>query len=142
MQRKHPRLSALVGGIVLAIVCGSPALADDTEIFVSQQAGSRPNIVFILDTSGSMDSAVTTQAPYDPAITYNGACDSSRIYWRVSSGTPPDCTVTTQWFNATGLLCDAAVQGINIVRTLSRAACRTVERNDESLGAGTPDEQG
>jgi len=114
MHRKHPRLLALAGGIVLAVACGSPALADDTEIFVSQQAGARPNIVFILDTSGSMDSAVTTQAPYDPAVIYNGTCNSSRTYWRLNSGTPPDCSVTTQWFDASQLTCDAAVQGINM----------------------------
>jgi type IV pilus assembly protein PilY1 len=113
MRSKHPRLAALVGATTLAVFCGSPALADDTEIFVGQQSGARPNILFILDTSGSMDSQVSTQPPYDPAATYSGSCTSGRIYWIRGSGNAPDCSSTTQWFNATQLACDAAVQGIN-----------------------------
>src|SRR5262245_61329921 len=113
MRSKHPRLAALVGGITLAVFCGSPALADDTEIFVGQQSGARPNILFILDTSGSMDSQVSTQPPYDPATTYNGSCSTSRVYWIKNSGNAPDCSSTNQWFNAGELACDAATQGIN-----------------------------
>ena len=112
MNQKYPRLSALVGSIALTVIGGSPAVADDTEIFVSQGSGAQPNILLILDTSGSMDSAVTTQAPYDPSVTYAGSCTAGRIYWRAGSGDPPDCG-SNRWFNAARLVCNAAVQGIN-----------------------------
>ena len=91
MNQKYPRLSALIGSIALTVMSGSPAVADDTEIFVNQQPDAQPNILLILDTSGSMDSAVTTQPPYDPSVTYAGSCTAGRIYWRAGSGDPPDC---------------------------------------------------
>jgi type IV pilus assembly protein PilY1 len=112
MKQNNSRLFALVGTIALTVISGSPAVADDTEIFISQGTGAQPNIVLILDTSGSMDSAVTTQPPYDPNVTYAGSCDPGRTYWRAGSGDPPDCT-TSRWFNANGLVCNAALQGIN-----------------------------
>ncbi len=112
MNQNYPRLSALLGSIALTIMGGSPAVADDTEIFVSQQPDAQPNILLILDTSGSMDSAVSTQPPYDPGVTYAGSCAAGRIFWRAGSGDPPDCA-TSRWFNASQLACNAAVQGIN-----------------------------
>jgi hypothetical protein len=112
MNQNYPRLSALLGSIALTIMGGSPAVADDTEIFVNQQPDAQPNILLILDTSGSMDSAVSTQPPYDPGVTYAGSCAAGRIFWRAGSGDPPDCA-TSRWFNASQLACNAAVQGIN-----------------------------
>jgi len=99
-------------GAVWAGLSGLPAVADDTELFVidsSQLGDARPNVLFILDTSGSMDTEVTTQASYDPATPYAGACANDRIYWRTDTGNPPDCS-TNRWFNRAVLTCDAAVQ--------------------------------
>ena len=44
-------------GAGLSIFLAAPVLADDAEIFVSQadRVGARPNILFVIDTSGSMD---------------------------------------------------------------------------------------
>ena len=62
-----------------------PAVADDIEIYTT--AGSitqqtQPNVLFVLDTSGSMGSTVMTRDPYDPATTYvaPGCYDSTRVY--------------------------------------------------------------
>ena len=70
-----------------------PALADDTELFVgdaSQFPQVAPNIVFVIDTSGSMDTTVQTQAAFDAAVTYPGRCDPARVYWRSGTGSPPE----------------------------------------------------
>ncbi len=89
----------------LALLCAvnlawwsTPALAADIEIFIStdDQAIScdAPNVLFIIDTSGSMDSEVDTQGPWDPAQTYSGCFDSSRIYYS-ESGITPYCGFST-----------------------------------------------
>ncbi len=111
MQSRHPRLRAVALGTLLALTCGSPAVADDTEIFVGRQSGARPNILLILDTSGSMNGAVSTQVLYDPSVTYGGTCSASRVYWRRDTGDPPDCGDDT-WINASELTCDAATQAL------------------------------
>jgi type IV pilus assembly protein PilY1 len=80
--------------IALAGLLTLPAFADDTEIYVNPNAVTniRPNILLIVDTSGSMDSAVTgARAPYDPNQTYSGECPSGQLYWRTGAGDPPDC---------------------------------------------------
>ncbi len=46
-------------------------LADDTEIFFNIPSGSiKPNVLFLLDNSGSMRTEVTTSSEYDPGVTY------------------------------------------------------------------------
>lgn len=40
----------------LSLMAGMSARADDTEIFFGSSTGSKPNVLFILDTSGSMSS--------------------------------------------------------------------------------------
>src|SRR5262249_5097855 len=109
---------ALLIGTVLAFTCGAPALADDTEIFLGQnQSGVKPNILFILDTSGSMDTDVVTEnAPFDPSQTYSGSCRSDRVYWVRDDGTPvlpPDCGSAT-WFSAANNKCKAAMDAFAV----------------------------
>ncbi|HXV08551.1 MAG TPA: hypothetical protein VD791_11015, partial [Burkholderiales bacterium] len=58
------RIAASAALLALA----APALADDAEIFVgtgSVVSSQRPNILFVMDTSGSMSTNVTTQVPYN-----------------------------------------------------------------------------
>lgn len=53
---------------------GTVTQADDTEVFVTETstAGStaQPNVLFVFDTSGSMDWTVTTKEDYDPLRAY------------------------------------------------------------------------
>jgi hypothetical protein len=65
--------------------------ADDTEIFVSEPkdtAAARPNILLIIDTSGSMVSNNVTQPmDYDPITKYTGgSCTADKIYWKTGNG--------------------------------------------------------
>ena len=92
-------LGVLVG---LAAVFGAPPTqADDSEVFTSSAfkagAGIRPNVLFVIDTSGSMDTEVIT---YDPKVTYDGTCDKNYVYWRPAAtddnSTPPACTTTSK----------------------------------------------
>jgi len=84
-------------GLMLALTVGAPALADDTELLLVTPAtaqNNKPNILFILDTSGSMDTTESTIEPYDDAIDYgSGACDTSKFYW-TDVDIVPDCNTT------------------------------------------------
>ncbi len=77
------RLSLLT--LVFAALTSLSLRADDTEIYLGDidfSTDIRPNVLFIIDTSGSMDTDVqSTTGTYDPTQTYTGSCDASRIYW-------------------------------------------------------------
>jgi type IV pilus assembly protein PilY1 len=97
-------------GALWTLVASGPAMADDTELFVgssSAQPQAKPNILLVIDNSGSMDTNVATQDVYDPATAYPGSCDASRVYWRSGTGSAPICT-SDRWFNASALMCAAA----------------------------------
>ena len=85
------RFSALYAFYAAALtVCAAmPARADDVEIYIGtsdpQSVESRPNILFVMDTSGSMGTNVTTQTTYDPKETYDGKCTSDTVYWKSST---------------------------------------------------------
>ncbi|MCW9024114.1 MAG: PilC/PilY family type IV pilus protein [Gammaproteobacteria bacterium] len=84
----------------LYILMASPVMAEDTELFIGLSAGTnevRPNILFIIDTSGSMDGdVIVPTGTYQPGTTYSGACSSSRYYYS-TSGNPPNCSYTTSY---------------------------------------------
>jgi len=86
-----------LAGLVLAAGLASPprAAADDIEVFFSDapDPDAKPNILFILDTSQSMYTveSSTPAAPYDPATTYGGSCDSAKYYWTVTGQATPKC---------------------------------------------------
>lgn len=88
MRLSKPLLSVMIAS--LASLCGNTALADDTEIFElapTSAAAARPNILLIIDTSGSMVSnSVKQPAEYDPLLSYSGSCSANLIYWRQGSG--------------------------------------------------------
>lgn len=97
--------------LALAVFAGGNAVADDTEIFFGQTpngVSGRPNILFVIDTSGSMGTNVVTQNPYDPSTVYTGACRTDRVYWVTgSASTPPACT-TNQYVTAGKFFCLSA----------------------------------
>lgn len=62
---------------VAALLTALPLSADDTEIYFNQAAANstvKPNVLFIMDTSGSMQDEVVTSIPsYKPATTYGSS---------------------------------------------------------------------
>jgi type IV pilus assembly protein PilY1 len=98
---------------VATLAAGLSARADDTELLVGPAvvpAVNQPNILFILDTSGSMSGAV--RPAYNPSIDYPGTCRDDRIYWRLATGSPPNCS-TDQWVPLAAFKCDAATANLN-----------------------------
>lgn len=96
---RHALLSSLAGS-ALALCAFAPAVADDTEIFMVQPADPvQPNILIILDTSGSMNlTAEETPLPYDPTVSYGPAsgsdtteCRNDRIYYSRNATPPKSC---------------------------------------------------
>src|SRR5260370_37838197 len=81
--------SAIHLGAVSATLFCSLALADDTEIFFNNlNNGSNANIMFILDSSGSMTDLLTTQHPYHSPNTYSqNTCGTSFSRANVYYGT-------------------------------------------------------
>ncbi|MEQ1801315.1 MAG: PilC/PilY family type IV pilus protein [Gammaproteobacteria bacterium] len=94
MSARHPLRQ--VAGLALAPVLAialllSPAVrADDSELFLSDPDASttRANVLFLIDTSGSMDTLVATQAPFDRAQTFSGCYNSNALYFSTNGATP------------------------------------------------------
>ncbi len=92
MNRALRRTRGASLGLLLVVLTGAPALADDTELMlVTPDVVVKPNILFMLDTSGSMLGTVRTKTPYNPGDPYGGACDSDAIYW-TDVDVAPSCT--------------------------------------------------
>jgi type IV pilus assembly protein PilY1 len=116
MRPSKIRALSVLLGACYCLTAGAPVYADDTEIFGANNtlgAGMKPNILFIIDTSGSMDSeVVSVNKAYDPATTYSGSCDNNSVYWRQGdTGAPPDCG-TDQHFPLTQQKCKAAATAL------------------------------
>ncbi len=102
---------SLSGGLLLSLCFAMPVLAEDIEIYTTvdpNAASVQPNVLFVLDTSGSMNSLITVSVEYDSSTTYaDDGCGTDRIYWS-TGGTPPGCD-SDRYFNSSALHCaDAA----------------------------------
>lgn len=98
---------------------GSQAMAFDTDVYLKSQSLQRddtPNVLIILDTSGSMNTPVTSAPPYDPSVDYcnddlnslypaqidpnsgkpTTCATAGRIYW--AQGTSVPATTSSDWF--------------------------------------------
>jgi type IV pilus assembly protein PilY1 len=114
MSLTKKQLAWFAVGALWTMLTGRAAWGDDTELFVgmaSASSASRPNILLIIDNSGSMGDEILTQDTYNPASTYAGTCSTSVIYWRTNTGTPPDCA-TARYFNNTAMMCQAGLTSL------------------------------
>lgn len=117
MSRLTTKFAAFGAGLAWTVIASISAQAQDIEIFVGSNAGQtvKPNILLILDDSGSMGGTVITQNNYDPGVNYPGSCSTSRVYWS-TGGTPPNCN-TNNYIELANFHCQrarnafAAVQG-------------------------------
>ncbi len=84
MNTRIKRTGCFATALCWTLGAGIPAVADDTELFSAPAPvgnTGQPNIMFILDTSGSMDTDVETQADYDPNVIYPGLCEKDYIFY-------------------------------------------------------------
>ncbi len=93
MRFSKSRVFAVVSGALLSVAATFAAFADDTEIFFNQNGSDIPaNVMFVMDTSGSMNDLVTTQFPYDPSLTYKadkcGTAFDVNSYYYSNKGLP------------------------------------------------------
>lgn len=104
----HPALVALLAAAL--VTASLAARADDTEVFVAAaddlpDAG-RANILFIIDTSGSMDTETATQVPWNPATTFTGCYRSDALYF--TTGTEPPPCDSDAWVQKSANRCAAS----------------------------------
>ena len=116
MHKVNSKLATLLAAMSLVFMSGGTAMADDIELFIAGEDNSagtdaaRPNILFILDTSGSMRTEVLTQEDWNPDIDFNGCYDPDRIYWSTSP-TQPGCG-TSRYFAETRNRCEASYSSL------------------------------
>ncbi|MCJ7592638.1 MAG: hypothetical protein MUO51_14935, partial [Woeseiaceae bacterium] len=106
-------------GLLLALTVGAPAIADDTELLLvdPNNLTPKPNILLIVDSSGSMGTPEDTTRPFDTLATYAGTCDPTMLYWTEYDAVPSCAVSNTQMIAKTSFLCDAAtkqLEGIGI----------------------------
>jgi type IV pilus assembly protein PilY1 len=121
-MKRENHISLILAAMTAMLTLGTGlSLADDTEIFEATPptgADNRPNVLLIIDTSGSMDGDVITQVDWDPTVTYAGdgddTCSTSRIYWQSSSSTEtPSCDDDNeQWIDRSKFVCQAAAANL------------------------------
>jgi len=104
-------------GCAVALLAGVPAIADDTELLLLNPDPSnnpKPNVLFILDTSGSMTTMESTIEPYDSVLNpaYAGACDVNRIYWTEVDVLPVCNATNLNWVLKTSFHCEFAQKQI------------------------------
>ncbi len=89
MNSQTLKTIAIGTAMLLTLTVGAPAVADDTELLIvnpTSTISTPPNIMFILDTSGSMGDPVSSTQPYDSTKDYkalfpSATCDTNNIYW-------------------------------------------------------------
>ena len=150
--RVSPRLLLTASALLVSLGAGGLVLADDTEVYLGQPttaAEGRPNILFVIDTSGSMGTIVQTQEAYDPAETYAGSCPADRIYWKnpaANLGSDPPVNSTcdlrrattnnvTGWVAASSFVCKTAADVI--ARNGFQPVTRTAQWRPQATAANS-----
>ncbi|UCB55416.1 MAG: VWA domain-containing protein, partial [Thiotrichales bacterium] len=88
----------------------TPAIAEDIEIYTTANMGAnsiQPNVVFVMDTSGSMGATLSVPVAYDHTRIYAGCYDPALLYY-TSSGAMPTCG-SKDVILKTANRCDASV---------------------------------
>jgi len=116
MKKFTQKLGQYAAGMFLTVPFAGQVLAEDIEIYVGTANTAeevRPNLVFIVDTSGSMNADVVSQDGYDVNVDYgainptDGCFKTGKIYYSTGS-LPTNCT-TSRYFNKSALKCGAAM---------------------------------
>ena len=70
MSMKY-NFKSIMTGSVLALYAGMPVMAEDIEIYTAGAVGAptiQPNIMFIVDSSGSMNATLEVRDRYDYTV--------------------------------------------------------------------------
>lgn len=156
---------------VLGAVLPLSVHAKDTDIYLKTSTGlsttrdDAPNVLIILDNSGSMEiSSITGKPPYDPATNYcantvagrpaGNVCDTTsnqpydRVFWSFSKlSTPPAATAAT-WFDSAKNMCIDSKESLGntgvgyypaekIARWCSKDTCGNPDANWKSFKKST-----
>jgi len=121
------KLKFTLVGALYGMMVSFPAVAEDIEIYTttgSTSSATQANVLFVLDTSGSMDTLVSTREPYNPATDYsggNGCYDNNRVYAIID---PYDFLYANFWGTTNAeILCTFSTGGFNVyVRQVNRTA--------------------
>jgi type IV pilus assembly protein PilY1 len=104
------RARAMAAGLAFAVYTATPAIAEDIEIYTTANLGStaiQPNVMFIMDSSGSMKTTLSVPVAFDYTQTYVGCYDSTKLYYTAGGGIPP-CGSKDVFLKASNR-CDASV---------------------------------
>ena len=115
MKISTRKITWMSASFAFAVLTGMPAIADDTELLLMNPDPSqnpKPNVMFILDTSGSMSTLQNTTDPYDSVKLYAGDCDPDKYYFTDVDVTP-DCATSTNIIDGDKYFCDFATKQIN-----------------------------
>lgn len=118
-------------GLLVALTSGAPALADDTELLLvgpNQSPSPKPNILFILDSSGSMSTEENTREVYDSTQIYDDSisgCDEDVLYWS-DTGTVPACGGNDRFIEKSAFVCVSAALQISGVGRYSNIMAQHV----------------
>lgn len=121
MQIRTKNLAWMKTASALVFVASAPVWADDTELLLlnpSSIVQAKPNVIFILDTSGSMRTEEETAAPYDSTQVYTaGTCEPDRLYWTDLDGIPVCAGVglDTQVLEKSSFQCNSATRRMDAI---------------------------
>ncbi|MDH3954483.1 MAG: hypothetical protein OEV03_09710, partial [Gammaproteobacteria bacterium] len=96
MKTVFQKTTWMSAGLLLALTCGMPAIADDTELLLINPDESQqiPNVMLIIDSSGSMGNTEDTKEVYDylePYVGISPLCDPNYLYWTAYKNVTPSC---------------------------------------------------
>jgi len=119
MNKLMRNTTGTIYGILLALATGTPAVADDTELLLVDPNNQtpKPNILMIVDSSGSMTTQEQTKEPYDSNELYAGSCNPDMLYWTEVDAVPSCDAANTQMIAKDYFVCNKAelqLRGIGV----------------------------
>ena len=119
MNKLMRNTTGTIYGMLLVLVTGAPAVADDTELLLVDPNNQtpKPNILMIVDSSGSMTTEEQTQEPYDANNFYPGTCNPDMLYWTEVDAVPSCDAANTRMIAKDSFVCEKAglqLRGIGV----------------------------
>ncbi|MEM6985266.1 MAG: hypothetical protein AAF499_01900, partial [Pseudomonadota bacterium] len=109
--RRAAKRTALLASVLALTTTGARAL--DTDIYFNRTVTHLPNVVFYMDTSGSMGGRMNNvPVPYNPATNYAGSFNSTSVYYAPGGRVPNSPSSVSSGLRAS-MHCDVANTAIN-----------------------------